>query len=65
MPTNLADKVNSCKVQVVCSSLLQYGITEDAIWLQGWVCDKLRGAPQEGKELVVIQAPDAMRASRL
>jgi hypothetical protein len=63
--THILHELHAAQVQVLRRIGSQHVGRVDAHWLDGRVASQLGAAPQEGQELVVVQAPHAMRARRL
>jgi hypothetical protein len=63
--THVLDELDAAQVQVVGRVGGQQVGRVDAHRLDGGVACQLGAAPQEGQELVVVQAPHAVRARRL
>ena len=62
MQAYLLDKLDTAKVEVVLCIGVQYCLTVYAARCDTCVSIQLGTAPDEGQELVVIQAPHPMRA---
>lgn len=59
------DKRDAAEVHVIVAELGHDVLVVDAFWADVRVRVELRGAEEEGEELVVVEAPDAVGAGRL
>ena len=62
MQAYMLDKLDTAEIEVVLCIGIKYCLTVYAAWCDTWVSVQLGTAPDEGQKLVVIQAPNPMRA---
>ena len=58
----MLDKLDTAYVEVVLCIAVQYCLIVYAAGRDAWMSIQLGTAPDEGQKLIVIQAPDPMRA---
>lgn len=58
----MLDKLDTAYIEVVLSICVQYCLTVYAAGHDAWMSIQLGTAPDEGHKLIVIQAPNSVRA---